>query len=672
MSQIIINEISNNFTYSIGDNDYATVALPLTSCWGPGFFDPEAVISDEQASTLDEKIELELEDVTWEHFDATQDGIESFVSTYRGPAANYRLADDYSYYMAITLLTAGYDVLTCRLCPGVNASSPSITVKDAEDKEVSGVTLAIKAKYAGTFGNQLICALYKPTNRKYWNLVTYVKDSSGVKTAVENIAFVFESENSTDSILHIDEIESSFVDIVHTGDIYDTYSFSIDGVDTKSGIVLSGGTDKSAEEENVTTSSMLKDAANLALKRFYQHRTTDSVTLADIDTYDYMAQLKLDAGITDAPDASTGEYTSADQSAATITDTTVAANIKYREWLFRYLPKVYELLKDRLAYNPNRIISAGWDDMDMEAIGGKYASKDGALTVTDCISPIHLSLMDTAYYSRCATSYLDVPKSLPRKDVYNDDETHQGYAQMLSLYEPDNALLDTDGTLYPTHSALFAPWGQYKFVGTSKYNPAPPSFMALMIQRSMVLKQSLQYEWIMPSTRVHSVNIPANKLAYEIPKKVLDVWQPTDEEGGTGVNVITNIPGMGVCLWGNQTLFNTPAATYQALRQLSTRHLVCALKDVIYKSGLSITFTYNNSQAYSTFYAGVTPLLDTMVNCGALEDYYVTMNHDLDALGMIKANSVVGKVYIIPVGVVEKITIDLIALPPGTDLEVYK
>ena len=61
MPQIIINEISDNFTYSIGDNSYATVALPITSCWGPGFFDPETVISDAQATELGDKIELELE-----------------------------------------------------------------------------------------------------------------------------------------------------------------------------------------------------------------------------------------------------------------------------------------------------------------------------------------------------------------------------------------------------------------------------------------------------------------------------------------------------------------------------------------------------------------------------------------------------------------------------------
>ena len=667
MSQIIINEISDNFTYTIGDNSYATVAMPITSCWGPGFFDPQTVISDNEASELGDKIELELERVAWKHYPADQQGIEAFVSDYRGPAANYRMAKDYSYYMAISLMTAGYDVLVCRLCPGTYASTPGIAIKDAEGADVSNCTLSLRAKYAGTFGNQLICSLYKPVNRNYWNLVTYVKDSSGVKTSVENVAFVFDPKNATDSIPYVEDVESEFVEIVHSGDILDTYSFQVNGEDTKTGVEFSGGLDRQSVEEGQTTADVLKDAANLAMSRFMGSRTSDSVTADDVDGFQYMAQLKKNAGITGAP--IDGQYDSADAGAALVTDMETAETQRYREWVFRYAIEVYELLKDKLAYNPNRIIAPGWDDMDIEFIGGVYSSDEGAQTVVDCISPIHLKLMECAYYSRCATAYLDVPRCLPRKDVYDDSESRQGYAQMLSLYEPNNASFDVNGTLYATHSALFAPWAQYKYVGTAKYNVAPPSFLTLMIQRSMVKNQSLQYEWILPTNRTHSVTV--TKPQYTVPKKVLDVWQPTEEQGGVGVNVLTDIPGLGFTLWGDSTLFNNPPSTFQALRNLSTRHLVCALEDVIYKAGIRITFQYNNSQAYSTFFAAVTPLLDTMRNCGAIEDYYVTMAQDLDALGFVKANSVVGKVYIVPTGVIEKITVDLIALPPGTDLTPY-
>ena len=185
MAQIVINEVSRSYTYNINDASFATVAMPLTASWGPAY---EGTDEDGVA------IGTSLDEMQWTHFPATQAGLESFVATYRGPAANYRLAKDYSYQIAMTLLTAGYDVLTCRLSPGAHAQG-SYTIGSA--------TLNVVAKYPGTFGNSLQTVLskvkyYKNNAAKYyWNLVTYILDSSGVRTAVENLSFVFQPENSS-------------------------------------------------------------------------------------------------------------------------------------------------------------------------------------------------------------------------------------------------------------------------------------------------------------------------------------------------------------------------------------------------------------------------------------------------------------------------------------------
>lgn len=678
MSQIIINEISDNYTYNIGNNSYATIAMPITSCWGPGFFDPRN-IEDEgndpacvaNGDSLEYKIEAQLEDTQWKRYPATQDGIESFVSDYRGPAAGYRLAKDYSYYMAITLMTAGYDVLVCRLCPGISASTQAFKIYDKNDVQLNSGTsdnepqLQLRAKYPGTFGNQLFSSMYKPVNRNYWNLVTYVLDAGGVKSAVENIAFVLDPENATDSVPYVGEVESQFIEIITSGDLKDDYKFTVsidnpakkgEKIDqnVKGGVYFTGGTDR---EHTDGIESAVDSALSYAKARFHDY-------IEHLDAYDSQA---LEAKI------SSLQYIKQLEADKKLTDTEKAESICYREWVFNYALRVYDLLKDKLAYNHNRVISPGWDDLDIEFLGGIYTHESGH-DVLDTISPIHGKLMECAYYSRCATAYLDIPRNLARRHVYtNPDsknpEAERGYAQMLEAFVPVNSILDINATLYSTHSALFAPWGQYKFVGTGKYCPASPSFLALMMQRSMVLNQSTQYEWIQPTDRTHNVKV--SKLDYTVPKKILDLWQPTDEEGGIGVNAITTIPGMGVVLWGNYTLFNNPVMTYQALRNLSTRHLVCAVEDAAYKAGLRITYRYNNSEAYSTFHAGVSSLLDTMRNVGAIEDYYITMNHDLDALGIVKANSVVGKIYLVCSGIVDKITIDLTALPPGSDLTPY-
>lgn len=605
MANIQINEISQNYSYNIGSSSFCTVALPITASWGPALIDPKSANRD---------LKDLLESVTWKKFPATQAGVESFISTFRGPAANYRIAKDYSYHIALTLLANGYDVLVCRLCPGTHAEASIV------DKTAEGNSLTFKAKHPGTFGNSLQIKMQKVINRNYWNAIVYVVDITGVKTAVENLVFTFNIDAATDSIMHISEIESNFVDFVTAGTLTDTTEFSTD-ITT---IQLSGGTDRAADG---TAEAMMDEAITLAEKRF------------------------SDAG------SSVTDYKAALTAAKSAVDVSRASSIRYMEWLYTYSLPVYDLLKDKISYSPARIISPGWDDQNIQDISGDIVTSLAA------VSPIHIKLMDVAYHSRCAVSYLDIPKCLPRSAVHDDSSTNPGYAQKLARFSPADNL---DGSLYNSHSTLFAPWGQFIYTGTSKMAAASPSFLALIIERAMIKNQSLQYEWIMPSSRKH--NLPIGKLAYTIPKTVLDTWQNIE---GTRINILTEMPDMGIILWGNSTLFEVPPATYQALANLSTRKLVNAVEDVVYKVGLSITFNYNNDEAYSKFYVGVSPILDSMKNAGAIVDYKIKMSADINGVDSVNANTVIGKIYLTVNGVIEDINVDLIALPSSVDLSTY-
>lgn len=619
MAQIVINEISQNYSYSVGTASYATVALPITACWGPAYVDPASVGKTQE--------EL-LETVQWQRFPATQTGLESFVATYRGPASNYRIAGDYSYYMAMTLIAAGYDVLVCRVCPGTYASGQFLVSE--------GNAFHITAKYPGTFGNNLQVVLTKVANTNYWNIITYVVDTSGVRTAVENLTFVFDIEHSTDNILYIGELESNFLSFRVEGSVTDASVFT--ATDIRLGTTGEGsvtGSDTAVTEE---LSAALANAKTYATARY------KAAGYASPESTKYISAMTT--------------YTSS------ATDATRANTIMYNEWVYSAAYAVYDLLKDKLSYNPNRVISPGWDDQNILIFNSAFSEN-----LTE-LSPLHIKLLDVAYNSRCATGYIDVPKCLPRAYVWSTDATSEnanlGYAQRLSRYLPNNAALDINTGLYSSHCAFFAPWGQYTYAGTSKVNDAPPSFLALMIQRAMILNQSIQYEWALPTNRRHNLNI--GKMAYTVPKKLLDQWQSLE---GVGVNAITPIPDLGTSLWGNSTLFEVPPATYQALANLSTRLLVNAVEDLAYRCGLAITFQYNNGTAYDAFYAGMVPLLDTMKNVGAIEDYRIQMSADIDANSRINANSVIGKIYLVVNGVINDIYIDLIALPSGTNLDDY-
>ncbi len=828
MAQIVINEISQNYTWNIGTNSYATVAMPITSCWGPGYFDPDTYYGD-TLSDCEDPHEFMLEHTAWQRFPATQRGLEAFVSTYRGPSSIYRRAKDYSYQMAITLLTAGYDVLVCRLSPGALAGGsfkqlqyfigkdgktrstiysyvaqpgddPKYVAKnnkgdwvevDLETKKkkadipasdfpaieeaiASGKSnpatgiISFRAKYPGTFGNNIQVTFKKNiyfdrdsrTKKIYWSIITHIIDSSGVKTSAENLSVVFNMDNASDSILYYKEVESAFWDVSIEGDIdegspetldvvctpypvmyytttktlrynpeteqYDTVEVNVgdevtpgycpsgykSSIERMHFVRLADGTDIQPRFIDSETKEVTRRPYSEAQERNeYSMTTFERVINARYswaDLYNTDASDEIGSDYTQYPKLLIAPYDPLDDSKKYIEsfEDDDLEILFYKEWLYTHLvgrqvkdnydsgsgaiiyEGVFDLIKDKLAYNPNRIIASGWDDQNYldyiedpslvstYVLEGKlYKDRDDSGEDEDdcpntCMippSPLHLKLMDVAYYSRCGTSLIDIPHVVDRKYVHIEDEwdlNRQGYIQKLARVVPYNAALDVNGSLYHTHSALFAPWGQYRYVGTSRMVTAAPAFLALMIQRAQILNQPNQYEWALPTNRKHNLRI--GKLDYTVPKKILDKWQKLD---GASVNVITTIPDLGTNLWGNSTLFEVPPATYQALANLSTRYLVNAVENCAYRCGIGITFQYNNEQAYNKFYAGVTPLLDTMKNLGAIEGYKITMSADINGLDQVNANTVIGKIWLLVNGVINDIYVDLIALPAGAGID---
>lgn len=687
MANITINEVSQNYNYNISDSSYACVALPITACWGPGFVDPELSGKFIEGDLNQNQLSMNdaLEKMQWTRFAANQSGLESFISTFRGPIQNYRLIGDNSYNVALTLITAGYDVLVSRITTGLQAQGEFILetapVTDPEEPEnpenpenpedpskptnpdngegdgelpelgegeveffslrnagesIATKSLVVKAKYCGTFGNSLKVVLRKLENYNRWNIITYIVDTAGIQTAVENKTFVFDIDNAVGNILHISELESSFLEFVVNGTIHDTDVFDLN----PDGIRLAGGSDHLPESLFTDADAYMDKAISYAKTRYMLANNVEESEAANFKYVTDLTTIK-DSGTVDAQTAKV---------------------LAFREWEFTACYNTLDTISDKLSYNPNRVIVPGWDDQDFN-----YLLDQTVSTNFDSISPLHAKLMEVAYNSRCATAYLDVPKSLGRDYVYNDDKENPGYAQMLSRYTPATSGYDNNISYFSSNSALFAPWGKFTYTGTSKQMEASPSFLALVIERAMILNQPSQYEWQLPISRKHTLNI--GQLAYSIPKKYLDTWQQTE---GVGINCITNIPDMGVSIWGNSTLFEVAPATYQALANLSTRKLVNAVEDLAYKCGISITFQYNNDSAYQSFFAGMSPLLDTMKNVGAIEDYYIRMSQDINGMDAVNLNSVVGQIYLTVNGVINDITVDLIALPSTVSLDQFK
>lgn len=657
MAKITINEFSDNYSFNVGINSYATVALPITASWGPCYKVTQAGSAIAESDFTDA-----LDTIKWTEFPSTPEGLDAFISTYRGATGNYRVNKDYSYQMAVTLLTAGYNVLVCRVANGKMASG-ALTLQAGSTTEPVSPSKAFtaQAKYPGTFGNNIktvwgvgtysVVIAGTSVTKKYWNVIVYVINENGAATAVENLKFVIAEPTDHDLpeyIYTLDTLESNYIVILNST--------------TKP---ASGSTPASAPVED-TDITLLENiisgssgAENFALAGGTDSLENKSTAAEEITEATSYTTIRYDAAkASHSQDASSNAYKDA-LSATIITDLTFLRAAKNMEWNYTAAYFVYSLLRDKLQYNPQRIISPGWDDQNIAKFNNTFIGQ------MSMVSPLHYAIMDAAYWGRCAAGFLDIPKACAQKYVYDTSTSTPGYAQRLGRATYGNGL-EANGQLYVTHCGLFAPWGNYKYVGVNRMTEASPSFLALLIQRAQILNQPIQYEWALPENRHHNLNI--GKMQYDVNKATMDLWQKLE---GVGVNIITDIPSLGTNLWGNSTLFEVPPATYQALANLSTRFLMNAVEDVAYKASLSVTFQYNNNQALSNLYSGITPILDTMKNVGAIEDYKVKVNPDINGEDHVNANTVIAKVYMIVNGVINDVVIDLYALPPGTDLNQF-
>ena len=538
----------------------------------------------------------------------------------------------------------------------------------------------VAAKYPGTFGNKLVVDISNKvysSNKNIWNATTYIVQDNGGITPAESLNFVLDYEDSTDTLYYIDEISeySEYIGSISLGNVTELPNFDDGTYECRLAVKVDG---KGTDYDDMVQVSNVADKIMTALAaRGYE--TNDDYYMAIQGLVDTMVDecYKLtEEEPADWADNYTAYFTESNHVYTPVEEGTeaptwaagtyyecvseVSADANYMldtQQKFTAFYHLADMLKDKLSFSPQFIIAGGWDD----ACVSMFDSAFTAYEVVPRVSPLHEKLIDVAYHSRCSCALIDIPRDITIDMVKTERTNNPGYVEKLS------ALGDAVDNLYTTHSALFTPWGRYTYVSMSRPVECAPSMEYLLIERAMIKNQATQYYWCLPTTRSHRLSF--GKLDYKVSKSYLDSWQ---KEYGPDLNVITNIPSLGLSLWGNSTLYNTPVATYQALANLSTRLLVNAVEDLVYRCGIAITYQYNNNDAYSSFVAGVTPLLDTMVNVGAIDDYYVRMASGVNGLDSVKANEVVGLIYLVINGVINDITVDLVCLPAGTDLDQYR
>ena len=205
-----------------------------------------------------------------------------------------------------------------------------------------------------------------------------------------------------------------------------------------------------------------------------------------------------------------------------------------------------------------------------------------------------------------------------------------------SIYDPD----DFDNTVYGILSGIedaegyataMYPWAPYSCAnGYSGVEGAPLSTaMPASYAYLMCVARAIKFSpsWLAMAGVSRGV-VPGIKGLYTkdpLTNTIAENLQPKfgSTNHNKSINCITEIRPYGLTIWGNRTLKAVGPNGTVAQNFLNIRNMISDIKKVFYTTGKSLMFEQNTESLWMKFKAGVSPLLDSLVSGGALENYKI-------------------------------------------------
>lgn len=654
MPRINITEHSETYSVQVRNNNYATVALPITAIWGPAY------VADDEDNNPD-----------WVHFTSGYRGTTDFINTFKGPNT-YLGQREKSYDYALKLLAAGYDVLVKRV-DGLGNNSYFGTVLQKGETSDEDIRIAINAKYPGQYGdrlgivitksgawNNLDATTFKGTIRVYECIDGTPPTSAILKqTLLENKNVAFVDAAVSDNCPLITEAVFEYIQSPLIGTGVGTYYLTPvpldkviwNNVDLPVYGRLTGGSDYTSY---AVGGGPINEAAILALINNHDAGRIPDAT-DDPQSVDYSTYFKYIKSLTTAYG----------------TDQTALRLLYNQQILYSRFRDVMWELTDCICYD--------WDVLFCGIADDQYMPASYLNTITDKtqityrVTKVMTDMVEVSAKSKCGCVFIGEPFNMPRGTQITSGEAVAVTGAIKFKNDLSKALSDLN-PMYPTFAELVGPWCKTTLPVSGSNVWITPELAHLLLIINAQGIGGINKWWMIPAGMT-STGV-AHTPEYKIKQTYLDIIQNHDE--GVCLNPLMEVPGKGFTCFGNSTLWDKPLGTYNALQNLSTRLLCNRVKQRIWDVALQILFKYNNENAYSHFYAGLSPLLDEMRSVGALTGneynplgYKIIMNPDIINLDRINANTVIGKVYLAVTGVIDTVDVDLFLLPPTGFMESY-
>lgn len=519
-------------------------------------------------------------------------------------------------------------------------AKPQVTILSGGSDAPDSGYIQVPAKYVGSYGNQLKVRIKVSTDDNYRKIGTvevfdrngYIGDNQKIVRTdqlLEIHSVAFDINAATDARPFISEtIFSNLGTLIIENEEYLNFTEKV--------VSLLGGTDSATTADGLIPSSPAIDVQimNILEERFGPNGNT------------FTRYIRDQVGNSEAGVAGKATSDKIEQ-------------IWNQQMVFKNAIAMLDELTDPLIYDWDAVFMGIADD---QYIPQSWLEKpENNLPVEYEPTEAHLKLVQVASESKCGCAMIGTPFGMKRGTRNDTTGVKTGAVK----FKDD--LSSMVGKTLSTFGEVVGPWCKTTLPinGSNSWVTPEVAHLLLIINAQGVGGQNKW--WMVPAGMLGTGIVHSPE--YKIKKAYLDIIQ--DHDSGVCMNPLMQVPGKGFTCFGNSTLWDKPLGTYNALQNLSTRLLTNRVKQRIWDTALQILFKYNNENAYSHFYAGVSPLLDEMRAVGALTStevnpwgYRIVMNPDIINLDRINANTVIGKVELAVTGVIDTVDVDLFLLPP--------
>ena len=581
----------------------------------------------------------------------------TYLFAYDGTNWKYQgtTVDLTDYGISVTGTPDSGDTITVTYTP---AAPDTNLVIPAETSGVAAVVasntqmMRVRAKFPGSYGNNLKVRIRCGLNSDGLKIGTVeVFDNNGYNTNPTEVV-------PTDTLLEL--VSVAFDEDAATDGRPLITEATFSNLDAPTFIVYGTGADVSPSEYPTGTRVI-----SLLYGTDYATTLPDGSEIAVQDVLDIVAErFDTNSSYYDYINRIATDYAANDQDAL--------IRLYNQQMLYKRFQATVGELTDEFVYDWDALVQGIADDqyVPKSFLEANSDDSDNPFYMEYEVSTLVTKMFEVAAHSKCGAALVGTPFGMPRGIQTGTGAT----AVKTGALKYKDSVSQAVGPIYSTYGEVVGPWCKttLALAGANSWIAPEVAHLLLIINAKGI--GGMNKWWMIPAGMLGTgiVHTPE----YKIKKNYLDLIQ--DHDQGVCLNPLMEVPGKGFTCFGNSTLWDKPLGSYNALQNLSTRFLTNRVKQRIWDVALQILFRYNNEDAYSHFYAGLSPLLDEMRSVGALVGnkfnpwgYRIIMNPDIVNLDRINANTVIGKVELAVAGVIDTVDVDLFLLPPTGFQETY-